>query len=460
MAGIGTAFGQYGSTIQLARVDDYGYDTVSDDDPDSPGNIVPNGTLSITLLTRDGSHQGVPFVLPTVGSGSFVGSLPEVGSTCVVAFLDQQKPVIIGFLPPNLANLVGTRQTLPNMQPGEVLLQAGTPDADAAGNDNVFVGAKIRLDQYGRVIITAQDYKLTCGYLLSNEYSPDVTTLNDPITGEAIFLQETVVGGTSRRVGAGGSTVWTYGKDKVERIGGDVDTQVQGQMVVLARRGQTYQDKKGNSFGLDSDGNFFVETGSGEVTISAQGDSTFESGGNENHRTAKGYRQTVNYDHSTTVGGNRKAVIGNIAGSGGPPPVPVGDTTLVLGAGGSQEIITLGAKFLSALGGITLIVPPAPIFGAPPVAVPVIPGGIALISPAIISLTGTQVFIGGPAAVDPVVLTSKLAAFLTAFITAISNALTPTPGAPLFPAGLSFLGQVNPGSANVTLGSLIARVLS
>lgn len=461
MADLSGVFGRFGSSLYLARVDGYGstFNDGGDETQDSAGGFIPNGLLDITLMNRGGSRTGVPFILPA-GNSTFVGSLPEIGSTCIVGFDGQQQPLILGFMPPGLGNLIGSRGVIPNLNPGEVLLQSSTSDTDADGNDQQFVGAAVRLDNYGRIIVTCEDYKLTIGFLLSNENTPDVSSLNDPVNGEPIFLQETLPGGTQRRVGAGGSTVWQYGKDKAERIGGDVDTRVEGQLVVIAREGQFYQDKRGNSFGLDIDGNIFMQAGAGAYSVSAQGAITYETGNSESYNTFRNYTRVVGGNHSTTIAGNRTTTLGVTIPV--PPATPTGDVLFNLGALGSQEY-HFGAKLISSIAGMVLqVIPTPPPFAALPTGpIPLTPGGISIIGTSGVAIAGLQIVLGAPTVVpvpDAVTSALKLAIFLTTFLTALVSSPTPPPGAPLFPAGSALLGQVNPGAALETLGSLIVKL--
>lgn len=433
MPDITTAFGKYGSSLQLARVDGYNTETFDDgSDTESANSPVPTGLLDITMLSREGTRTAVPFVLPTTGSSTFMGSLPEIGSLCIVGFFEQNSPVIIGFLPKGLSNLIGSRAVIPNLQPGEVLLQASSSDADVDGNDQQFVGAAIKLDSYGRIIITVPGYKVTYGYLLSNEGTPDVTSENDPITGSAIFMHETFPGGTQKRVCDDGSVVNQYGKDKVERVGGNVDSQINGQIVVVARAGQTYKDKRGNKFGLDADGNVVMETPTGGFSASAQGPMSFETGSSESHRTLREYKRTVGASHTTVIGANRKTIIGNLFSV-----APTGDVTVVLGLGGSQELIAVGIKYIEAIGGIYLTTLPVPIpLGVPvPAAIlipPMPPGTIGLIAP----IVGLGI---APTIADALVTLSTFTTFMSLLITMLATTPTSPPGAPLLPAAASLL---------------------
>lgn len=466
MADLSGVFGRFGSSLYLARVDGYNTDTNdagNDATDEVAGEAIPNGLLDITLMNREGSRTGVPFILPA-GNSTFVGSLPEIGSTCIVGFDGQQQPLILGFMPPGLGNLIGSRGVIPNLNPGEVLLQSSTSDTDADGNDQQFVGAAVRLDNYGRIIVTCEDYKLTIGFLLSNENTPDVSSLNDPVNGEPIFLQETLPGGTQRRVGAGGSTVWQYGKDKAERIGGDVDTRVEGQMVTIVKSGMTFQDKKGNSFGLDTDGNFFFEGASSGYSMASQGPASTEISNSESYNTLRNYTRVVGGNHSTNIAGSRTLTMGSVA------PVPTGELIFNLGPLGSQEYL-VGAKLIQSVIGLVFNSLPAPtgVTGSPFVPVPpppaplvpLVPGGISMTGTSAIAMMAPQILLGSPILVplpDAVTSTLKLAVFLTTLITALVSSPTPPPGAPLFPAGSALLGQINPGAALATLGSLIVKL--
>lgn len=436
-----TPFGRYGSNLELARVDSYetaldGERGVSEDET----GPIPTGRLNLVMLDREGARTGVPFVLPTVGSSVFVGGLPELGTLCVVGFLQQQQPIVIGFLPKQLSTLIGTRKTLPNLQPGEVLMQASTPDADAEGIDHHFVGAAIKLDAYGRVIITAKGgYKLTTSFLLSDEYTPDVATLNDPISNEPIFLQEQIPGGTGRRVGAQGTTVWTYGKSKVERIGEDIDTQAEGKLVVMVRKGQSYQDRRGNRFAIDEDGNLIQEAPTGGLTTSTQGTVRVETGGGERYNNLRGYQRTVGGDHSTNIGGVRKLTIGSSLNP------TSGEIKIVTGPGGSQEHVILGTKYIAALGGIVLASGlPLALLTPPPIAAPLLPGGIRAIAPTVgLGLTG----------VDPLLVLSTFTTFMTTLLTLLATTPTSFPGTPLLPGASALIATLPTAASKTVFGS-------
>lgn len=241
---------------------------------DGNGNEVHTGFLTIELLDRPGTRENVPYVLPAVGNSLFMGALPEVGALCIVGFRQQQQPVIVGFLPPSISGLVRGRQTVPNLEPGEVLMQSGTHGTDSAGNENVFRGARVHLDRYGRIKIEAQDYECTIGYMLSNEYSQNVQYAIDPVTNNPVYFRERTLG-VERRVDKEGNSFRAVGGDDLKQVVGNQTHTIGGALAVTARLGMVFQDARGNQFGMQEDGTMLV-TAKQDMTVSVSGDSAEE----------------------------------------------------------------------------------------------------------------------------------------------------------------------------------------
>lgn len=379
-------FGVAGSSLQLCRVDSYDYVLGEDGGPaiDVNGRPIPSGLLNVTMLDNSGTREGVPFAIPS-GNSAFMGSLPELDAIGIVGWKSQLQPIIIAFLPPGLEGVTAGRGTIPALQPGEALMQASTADLTVDGREERFVGASVKLDSYGRAIVTAEGYKLTIGYMLSNEFTADTTSVLDPITGQAIYLQETLPGGVSRRVDNDGSAVWTYGKHKYERVGQNLDVQVGGAATTEVAGGQTYKDRKNNSFGLDADGNFSANLATGGVTLDSQAGHTFRAGGPVTRQTTKGLREAVggNMDLRVVQALTRFAALEN--------QTVLGALNVIVGGILAQTAI--GAMNLTAGGAMTMIAPQVLAGGAIPLAQA--PALIAVLQ-ALIAAIQTGVNAGGP----------------------------------------------------------------
>jgi len=337
------AFGDWTSKLNLARVESY--DFVTDENTgelqlDGFGNPIPSGLLNIILLESVASRDKIPYVMPVTGNSMYMGGLPEIGSLCVVGFRQQDQPIIIGFLPFGIDHMVRQRQTIPNLEEGELLLQSSKHEVDDAQDPNFFTGARVWLDRYGRIRIELQDYELITGYLLSNEFTPEVTFVDDPVTGESVFLREKIVGGVERRVDDSGNEVRTYGGTTHVFAGGDIRQTAENKVDIKALKGTLIRDDRGNKFEITEDGTIKIETPSGALEQFTQG----------THKTTVGGQQTMTVMESIfrTIGGGVTDIIQEdlLTEVGG-------DKTDTIG-GDVTEKLTDGKKTIIAKQAITL----------------------------------------------------------------------------------------------------------
>jgi hypothetical protein len=344
------AFGRLTSYLCLARVDsfDYAQDDTGNYILDEKKNQVPSGLLNISLLDRSGSRDKVPFVLPMAGNSVFVGGLPEIGSLCIVGWRQQASPVIIGFLPYGIGNVITQRGTTPSIQAGEVLLQSSNLDFDANGSAENYRGAKVFLDRYGRINISTTGYELIVGYLLSDENTPVVTALKDPISGQPIYLRERLPGGTERVVDGAGSVTLNYGKDLTEAVSGNVTTTVSGTLVQTAK-GQKLQDLNGNTFELQDDGSVLIQSATGTVSIVSTAHIELESNANIETRSLGDRTEFVGGEYSQTAAVKSDVTILGL-------PLTTSDSKKVV-LGNSSESILAGTKTIAASMGIALEAP-------------------------------------------------------------------------------------------------------
>jgi len=330
-------FDRFGYKPILARVDaiDYQVDGKGEQVKDDLGNPVPTGLLSITFLEKGGGREKVPFVMPVAGNSMFAGGLPELGSLCLVAFRQGNDPVIQGFLPPSLHSLMNSRQTVPNLVPGELFFQASIPDYDVDAQANFFAGANVYFDRYGRYRIVAHDYEFIIGYVLSSEFTPSVTRFVDPVTGQPIYMREKVKG-TERRIDDLGNAVFSFPKNHVEQIGGDKSTTVSGAENKVSKRGFSWGDGKGNSVELKDTGEMVITLNGGSLQITSMGNVTHESGANLSDVVSEEKSLTVGGNVHNTIGGQRLTQIG-------------GDDTKTVVEGDAEEHVMAGRKLIRAL---------------------------------------------------------------------------------------------------------------
>lgn len=336
-------FGDYGSRLNLGRVESY--DFVKNEQTkqivlDSNGNAIPTGLLNIVLLeSSDAPRTLVPFVVPLSGNTLYMGGMPEIGALCIVGWRQQNQPVIIGFMPPSIDKLTQTRQTVPNLAEGEVFIQSANRTVDVDNTPNFFRGARVYLDRYGRIQIDTQDYNLTVGYLLSDEYTSSVSFVRDPITNEPIFLREKLPGGVERRVDDKGNAVWTYGGRCVTKVGAsyeldaeEANRQTSGSVDI----GDVQENKLSIDGGLVS-----LQAPSGSLERFSEGSEDVVIGGNKNTSVMGELTTVIGQDKYANVAGSQlEEIAGNYKQS--------------VAGGESLEQVVDGKKIIVATTGITL----------------------------------------------------------------------------------------------------------
>lgn len=212
---------------------------------DANGNPIPTGLLRIEILDTAEVREKVPYIMPGAGNSTFIGSPPEVGAMCVIGWRSQNRPVVIGFLPPGLDNLSEGRQVAPTLEPGEVLIQGSKTDLSSDGEVRVFPGPRLWFDRLGRIILESSEYTLTAGYLLTDEYTTVPDPLTDPVTDAPVLFRERV-GQVERRVDMQSSEVRQIPGDLIEHVGGDRISEIRKRFVVTASEGVQIRDQKGN----------------------------------------------------------------------------------------------------------------------------------------------------------------------------------------------------------------------
>lgn len=410
------AFGEFGSPM-VGRVTGYDYelDELGVLQLDENRNPKPTGLLEIELLDRPGTRTKVPYVLPMAGNTMFMGGLPELETLCIVEFRQQNNPVVIGFLPPGLHNLKNVRGQIQVPLPGEILIQASTSSTDNNGNANFFKGATVKLDRYGRYVVTLggvgkdkdgndtleKRYELIVGHMLSHEYRVDNVWLTEPRTGLPVFLRESVLDGqVERRVDAEGNAVNRFNKKLDEFVGGTHTEKKVGKWTVIANQGILIQDDAGNRIELSPEGKVTIKT-TGAMDLLANGSQVVAAGGNQDMQVALRRAATVGEDDLLSVAGSLKQEVAK-------------DHELNVATGSSMEDVILGMKKIHA----TL--------------------GIEFETEAIMKLTALVqavldakiIQIGSGSAVEPVVLGNQLLLALTELI-----AIFPTAFALGAPAG-------------------------
>lgn len=350
------AFGDFGRPM-VARVT--GYDFESNErgelQLDENRNPIPTGLLEIELLDRPGTRTKVPFVLPMAGNTMFMGGLPELETLCIVEFRQQNNPVVVGFLPPGLHNLKTQRGQIKVPLPGEILIQASTQSVDDNGDSNFFKGASVKLDRYGRYVVTLggvgkndkgeetleKNYEFVVGYMLSSEYRNDVTWVNEPVTGVPVFLRESILDGqVERRVDRDGNAVFRYGKNVDEAVGGTHNERKVGRWTVTAEQGVVIQDDTGNKIELGQDGKITIKT-SGAIDMLANGSQVQAVGGNLDVQVALRRAATIGEDDVLSVAGSLRQEVAQ-------------DHELNVALGSSMEDVIAGMKRIHATLGITL----------------------------------------------------------------------------------------------------------
>jgi hypothetical protein len=333
-------FTDFTSKLAIARVEsiDYLVDGTGSQVLDGNQNYIPTGLLNVAFLEKGGGRNKVPFIVPS-GNSAFSGGLPELGSTCVVGFGQAGEAIILGFMPPSLHALINSRQVIPNLVPGEQLIQGSIPDFDANADANFFVGAQVYLDRYGRLKITGLDYEFVMGYLLSNENTPNVTKLIDPISGNPIYFREKIKG-FERRIDDKGNAFTSYPKNKVSQVAGDRTDTVNGQVSFTAKKGFNWSDGKGNSVQLNTDGSFQIILGNGTLQLTSMGNIVQECGATLNKTIVDDDKATIGRDYTRSILGKRSIQVG---GSDGAPA-----DELIVTLGDSTETIVAGSKIIEA----------------------------------------------------------------------------------------------------------------
>lgn len=314
-------FQPFGDRLILGKVISYDYRITGEGivEKDERGNAVPTGLLSVELLDRGGTRDKVPYIISSSGNGNFFGGLPELGSLCVVGFRSQNIPVILGFLPHGLDVLFKERRVIGNLHPGESIAQGSAQVIDNDGRQQFLPGGSIKWDMYGRLIITAFNYELVLGGLLSNEYTKDVATVRDPFTGNLITVREKAANGA-------------YARSMTDK--GDEVNQLLGKLYTSARQGVTFISDSGafeakGALGatlgntrdsyvkIAQDGTIDIHSESGKLKLSPESNLEFEVGGVWDEMVlndkivgvAGNVLETVTGDHEWAVGGSVKGAV-------------------------------------------------------------------------------------------------------------------------------------------------------
>lgn len=300
-------FANWASRLALARVESYDFQIDQETNEqltDTLGNPIPTGLLNILLVEANAPRKKVPYVMPASGNSMYLGGMPELGTMCVVGWRQQNQPIIVGFVPYGVDQMVRNRQTIPNLVEGELLLQASERSIDSDAEQNFFRGARVWLDRYGRCIIDVQDYKLTIGYLLSDEFTPNVQFKKDPVTGENVFLSEKIVGGFERRVDDKGNEVRDYGGTSYVKTGGSFDLNVEGQNIQQAAQGTSVGDRSGNKLEITDEGKVRLASPSGSLEFETAGSQFVKVSGNVQRSVVGSVFETIGDRYDVTFGGD------------------------------------------------------------------------------------------------------------------------------------------------------------
>lgn len=388
----------------------------ADDQPetDKNGNQIPTGLLRIELLDRGEIREHVPYCLPTAGNSSFIGSMPEVGSLCLVGWRAENRPVIIGFLPYGLDNVAAERGTMPTLEPGEVVLQGSKTALGSNKKTQMFAGPRLWFDRHGRIKVDTTDYSMLAGYMLDDEYGPDPQLVEDPEIAEPVLFRERI-GTTERRVTQGGSTVTFLSGSSFERVGGDKSVNVGGDFVLQAKNSVSLQDQKQNGLLVTPDDTAQLQANA-KARLSSKGNVELDAHGN--------------------IPINALGEVSIIAGTGFNVMSVAG---LTLGSGGSMSLTSALSMALKSLLGVDITAG----------------GDISLKTPVgdiELAVLGGKVALGIPSALalDPFVLSVELQTFLALMLTNVLAAiggLTPNPG-----------GGAALGTAVSALSALLASI--
>lgn len=318
-------FKEFGARLVLGSISGYEYqkdETTGEFTLDAVGNQVPTGKFKVELLDRLGEQFSVPAIMAMAGNSVFAGGLPEVGSVCLIGYRDNNVPIILGFIPHSLPRLITARKEIPNLQPGEFLIQGSdtytggplneTPELgpQVMAAPQFFSGARIKWDKYGRLIITARNYECIFGPVLSDEYSSQIAVVNDPITGNRMIFRERIVeGAVERRVDEQGNVVAYFEKDLHLIVDGAFNV-ILKEFNFVGREGATLSDRFGNKISVDSDGNVAVESIRGSVTIFGGSNVNIQAGGNIEEAALRSKTETVADVFSRSVGADLQDVVG------------------------------------------------------------------------------------------------------------------------------------------------------
>jgi len=314
----------FGSRLLLAVVEGYDFllDDAGNEVQDNVGNSIPTGLLNIRFADKGGERSKVPFLLPTAGNSAFIGSLPEIGAFCVVGFRQQEVAIILGFIPPTIHGLIKSRRTIPNLAPGEVFMQSSTRDVDATVRQDFFRGASVHLDRYGRIKLETEGYEMVMGYLLSNEFTAEVSRQLDPITGQAIFFRERIVDSVERRVDEQGNAIYSVLKDDFTEVGGNKTTTVDGTETRIIKGGFTYKDDAGNEITLKPDGGVSIVAGSGSLNFTSLGNMTEQFIANQQTIVGVSRSNVITIDDLLKIGGIRTVQVAGLIPNAVGLPVP------------------------------------------------------------------------------------------------------------------------------------------
>lgn len=379
---------ELGNRLLLAKVT--GHEFAVDEDGitrvDENGNPLPTGNLQVQLLDRAGSYTAIPQLLPMAGNSAFAGGYPEIGSLCIVGFRENTTGVIIGFLPMSFPDLNLIRGEVPNLQPGEYMIQGsdsyfGSPvnDTPELGPADIpapqyFSGARVLWDKYARLVIQARDCECVYGPVLAHEYTPNIAFLKDPITGHPIIFRQKFLGGkVESRVDQDGNAVMYCAKDLHLIVEGNLDLQVKNiDLGGITKSG--FSDQQGNKIKIEEESEANAELGirAGDVVLkSVRGDArvvgganvVLHAGGNieevalrsKTETVTDVLTRTVGNELQETVGLNKKEYVGGqrqeiVLGSSGESVTGSKSVNVT----GSYEEIVAGQRKITVAGTMTI----------------------------------------------------------------------------------------------------------
>jgi len=360
-------FKSFGSRFCLGKVQDYSYVKNEDgtDTLDEAGNRIYTGKVMVTIGDRIGQQIEVPICFASVGNSMFAGGLPEKGAICLVGFRENNLPVIVSFLPHSLDQLFTTRQEIPNLQPGEFLIQSSDTCNQTSIEDNdilgpsasaapqYYSGARVLWDKYGRLIVKARGFECIYGPILSDEYTPNVKMVRDTLTGQVMFFRERLIGGAvERRVDQQGNEVRYNAKDLHQIIDGIFDCQALTWNLTV-RKSCRIQDRHGNLIEITDEGDVNVVSAQGNVSVRSGGSIHIESQGNIEQLAIRDIIQAAGGSLDVTIAGNVMEVAGgNIKIQAGGALLLGGATVALTGglAGGISQAVFMGDQNETIIG--------------------------------------------------------------------------------------------------------------